>query len=62
MNYGVLKPMDLAKILVHDMGISHRNLNIRVAEQFLYIHDIGIIAKKIRSERMTERVRMNIFL
>ena len=62
MNYGVLKPMDLTKILVHDMGISHRNLNTGMAKQFLNVHDICIIAKKIRSKRVSKRVRMDIFI
>ena len=59
-NDGMLQAVDFAKILVHDMGISHCDLNAGMAEQFLYIHDISIISKKIRGERVPKRVWMDI--
>ena len=43
-NDGVLQAMNLAKVLVHDMGISHCNLNAGVTQKLLYVHDIGIIS------------------
>ena len=43
-NDGVLQAVNLAKILVHDMGISHCNLNAGVTQKLLYVHDIGIIS------------------
>ena len=44
-NDGVLQAVNLAKILVHDVGIGHCNLNAGVAQKLLYVHDVSIIPK-----------------
>ena len=46
----VLQTMDLMEILIHDVGIGHRNLNVGVTEKLFYIDDISIIAKQVSSE------------
>ena len=41
----MLQAMNLAKILIYDVGISHRNLNTRMTKKPLGIDDIRIVSK-----------------
>ena len=45
MNDGMLQAVDRMKILVHDMSVSHSDLDAGVAQKLLYIHNISIIPK-----------------
>lgn len=62
MNDGLLQSMDLMKILIHDVGICHCDLNTGMAKQLLHIDNICIIPEQIGCKRVAERVRMNTLL
>ena len=58
----MFKTMNLMKILVDNVSIGHRDLNTRMTEEFLNIDDISIISQQVSSERMAERMGMDILI
>ena len=56
----MFEAMNLMKIFIYDVSISHRDLNTRMAKKLLNVDDIGIIPKQIGRERVTKRVRVDI--
>ena len=58
----MLQAMNLVQILIYDMSVGHRDLDTSMAEKLFDINNISIIVKKICSERMAKRVRMNILI